>query len=187
MSAARRNDDPLRSSRQALVAPISRESDMVGGGTSGLSNLDEPMLDHKGADDRMLRNARSESMIVGQHGEAPSQLPWKNRVDDTSLSVAAATAIDEARHSLTCDRMDYRKRCSTCGKRTHLRFDRGGLVWYRCRKDLTDNEKHAFEYCLWRDRKRRDSLAYRREKVDRSRREYKLDLATRAEVGQDAA
>ena len=152
MSTARRNDDPLRAPEQALVTPIGSKTDMEGGGTSAFLSAEEPMLDYKGADERMLRDAREEGekpMTASQHVEAPS--------------------------SLYCDRMDDKRRCATCGRKTHLRFTLGVLTWFRCRYDHSDTEKAAFQLMLWKDRKRKEEKAYR------------LQLSTRAEVGQDAA
>lgn len=154
---------------------------MEGNGTPVFLSIAEPMLDSKGADDRMLRDARSECkpmitsegealcathptghyLIEGQHGKAPS--------------------------SLLCDRMDYRKRCGTCGRRTHLRFEHGGLTWYRCRRDLTEKEKCALDLMLWKARQYRQSLAGWKAKNEKRAHEYRLELSTRAEVGQDAA
>lgn len=64
--------------------------------------------------------------------------------------------------SLYCDRMDDKKKCTNCGRGTHLRFTRPGYPdviagYWKCRRCIrkgTSSEKEALQRMLFNDRLR---------------------------------
>jgi hypothetical protein len=79
-------------------------------------------------------------MMQSQHSEAPSQL--------------------------YCDRMDDKKKCQNCNRGTHLRFrlpnypDPIAYYW-KCRRCLSQEEKHAKDYMIFKDRFHLNERIYR--------------------------
>src|SRR5882672_3298900 len=75
-----------------------------------------------------------------------------NRLASDEVSSRARENGNLRASGVTCQRMPKKKRCASCNRGTHLRFEYGfsrnegeidALQWWRCRSCLTTDEKAA--------------------------------------------